>query len=558
LVPHRASSPARAACRANGEAVRTADDRKAEESQTVRFDFAGSLLSEGSTEDLLSWPGEDREGVWHTQRTAQSLLLVNSRSLEATALTRQKNLTVCVVGSPHWVDGRHEAPRDSESLAESVAAGWRRWGPAFLERLRGPFSVALVESDTRTVLLATDRFGIHPVAWALVGGNGGAVVFASHVGAIRQHPALVDAELNDQAILDYLHFHVVPAPATVYRGIAKLRAGERLLWRDGRLDVARYWEPEFVGASASPADAERPDVLELHKQLHQALNEAVTRATVPAGRTACFLSGGLDSSSVSGVFSRQHRYTAVDAYTIGFEAKGFDEMSYARIAARHFGINLHERYIEPDEVAEAMPHVAAWYDEPFGNSSAVPAFVCANTAAQDGTRRLLAGDGGDELFAGNSRYLRQQLFSYYDRLPDSLQRLLQGFLLLKRDGGSPFRAVPGLSKLVSYVDQARPGMPARYDSYNYLVRYGAAHVLASPFLKRVDIRHPLTLMEEVWLRAPTDNLLQRMLYLDWQFTLADNDLRKVSEMCAAAGLSVSYPMLDEAVLQLSLQVPPQK
>ncbi|MEO0973435.1 MAG: asparagine synthase-related protein, partial [Pseudomonadota bacterium] len=389
--------------------------------------------------------------------------------------------------------------------------------------------------------------GVFPLVWAQAGEG---LVFGASVGAVRAHPA-VKAELDPQAIFDYLYFHAVPAPSTAYRGISRLRSAERLLWRKGRAQVDRYWQPEFTAAG------QRVDERGLGEALRTQLGAAVADAADGGERVACFLSGGLDSSSVTGLAASRLAQAKGRAYTMGFAAEGFDEMEYARLAARHFSVELRERYISPDEVAEAMPVVAAWYDEPFGNSSAVPAYVCAKTAAEEGVTRMLAGDGGDELFAGNARYVRQQLFHYYDRLPSPAKTLLQRALLMGDDSASPLAKVPGLSKLVSYVAQARPGMPARYDSYNFVLRYGADRLLSDEWLAQVRVDHPLALQEETWSSAPTDDLLQQMLFLDWQFTLADNDLRKVGGMCAAAGVQVSYPMLDDRVLDVSLAVPPE-
>jgi asparagine synthase (glutamine-hydrolysing) len=518
------------------------------------MEFAGWLCARGRPSGVL-WPGIDDAGPASVRVIGQEQyhIAVARDSVQDAHLGCVGDVAICVVGTPRWRDAELEARRHAGELLVSIGEAWKRWGAALLERLEGAFSLVVIDGAHHRALLASDRFAIHPVVWAVKGSGADAtLVFASHVGPVRRHPALGDPPLDPQAVYDYLHFHVVPAPKSIYRGIDKLRAGERLLWQDGDVELARYWEPTFA------APGHRADMAGLQQAVQDALAQSVSRTTEQHADIACFLSGGLDSSSVSGLFARARGERTAPAYTMGFEADGFDEMAYARIAARHFRIDLHERYIEPDEVAEAMPLVAAWYDEPFGNSSAVPAFVCAGTAAQDGITHLLAGDGGDELFAGNSRYVRQQLFSYYDRLPGAAQSLLQHLLGLDADGPSPLRAIPGVSKLVSYVDQARPGMPARYDSYNYLVRYGAEKVLTPELLALVDTAHPLALMEEVWKRAPTENLLQRMLYLDWQFTLADNDLRKVGEMCAAVGVAVSYPMLDDDVLALSLQVPPNE
>lgn len=134
-----------------------------------------------------------------------------------------------------------------------------------------------------------------------------------------------------------------------------------------------------------------------------------------------FLSGGTDSSTVSGLVSELSGLPA-EAYSIGFDAEGFDETEYARLAAKHFGCNLHEYYVTPADVRAAIPQVAAAYDEPFGNASAVPAYLCARRAAQDGRTILLAGDGGDEIFGGNARYAKQKVFEAYWAIPGPLRR----------------------------------------------------------------------------------------------------------------------------------------
>ena len=122
----------------------------------------------------------------------------------------------------------------------------------------------------------------------------------------------------------------------------------------------------------------------------------------------CFLSGGTDSSTVAGTLKQVTGSAAT--FSIGFDAAGYDEMDYARIAAKHFGTDHHEHYVTPAELVSAIPKVAAHYDQPFGNSSAVPAYICATVARDHGVRKLLAGDGGDELFGGNTRYAKQKIF----------------------------------------------------------------------------------------------------------------------------------------------------
>ncbi len=469
------------------------------------------------------------------------------------ALARDGGRLACLVGRPRWADPSLEAVRRERGAGASLLAAWRARGEGCLQLLQGAFALALVDREARTVLLATDRFATHPLAWARARGAEG-IVFGTSVGAVRAHPA-VQAPLDPQAVFDYLYFHCIPAPGCAFTGIAKLRAGERLLWRDGSIDIARYWFPPMAPQRLPPSRARA-----LEDTLRQAIGEAVARAMVPGSpaqpATACFLSGGLDSSTVAGMAAREADAGSRQvAYAMGFAASGFDEMGYARIAAEHFGLELRERYVRPEEIGEAMVAVARWYDEPFGNSSAVPTFICASTAAQDGVRRLLAGDGGDELFAGNTRYVRQLLFDHFDRLPAPARAVVPRLLLLDERGATPLRRVPLVSKAASYVAQARLGMPARYESWNYLTRYGADSIITPEVLADVDTARPWHLLEALYAESDGHHPLHRMLHLDWQLTLADNDLRKVGGMCAAAGVEVAYPMLDEAVVAVAAEVP---
>jgi asparagine synthase (glutamine-hydrolysing) len=225
-------------------------------------------------------------------------------------------------------------------------------------------------------------------------------------------------------------------------------------------------------------------------------------------------------------------------------------MGYARIAARHFGVRLHEYYVTPDDVLAAVPQVAGAYDEPFGNASAVPAWYCARMARQDGKHALLAGDGGDEIFGGNARYAKQKMFAVFDRVPTPL-RALAG-TLPKLPGGM---SIPLLRKLGSYVGQARVPMPDRLESYNFLHRTPLAEIFTKDFLSAIDSGAPLAGLREVYLRTASADLLKRMLHLDLKITLADNDLRKVKRMCALAGVDVSFPMLDEALVEFAARVP---
>jgi asparagine synthase (glutamine-hydrolysing) len=226
-------------------------------------------------------------------------------------------------------------------------------------------------------------------------------------------------------------------------------------------------------------------------------------------------------------------------------------MEYARIAARHFGTRHHEYYVTPDDVVAAIPLIAAVHDQPFGNSSAVPAFYCAKLAKADGIDTLLGGDGGDELFGGNERYAKQYLYSLYSDLPAALRKGLiepMAFLL---------PSVNIIGKAQRYMRNASEPMPARYDNYNLLERLGATGVFTAEFLAAVDPKRPQALMAQTYRQAHAGTLINRMLAFDLKYTLADNDLLKVTRSCELAGVSARYPMLDDSVVAFSASLAPR-
>ncbi|MEO7385664.1 MAG: asparagine synthase-related protein, partial [Gammaproteobacteria bacterium] len=268
-----------------------------------------------------------------------------------------------------------------------------------LETARGHFSLAIVDSAASRVLLAVDRSGVGSLAWAKA--PGGLLVFGTSPLDVARHPAIA-AGVSRQALFDFLHFHMVPSPGTVYTGVGKLRPAHCLLHESGRTTVRSYWQPRFAtGTDASPEA--------LKEELRNALRNSVGRAASAGGNVGAFLSGGLDSSSVAGMLAAVSP-GPTRTFSIGFEAEEYNELGFARLAAQRFNLDSVELTVKPADVTEAIPALAAAFDEPFGNSSAVPTYWCARIAKERGVTHLLAGDGGDELFGGNKHYSRQAIF----------------------------------------------------------------------------------------------------------------------------------------------------
>jgi asparagine synthase (glutamine-hydrolysing) len=438
------------------------------------------------------------------------------------------------------------APDSTEPLgAAELARLYRAHGKDLLARIHGSFALAVLDLRLRQCLFAVDRAGIRPLYVARIGES---VAFSSRLAALAGIPGQAP-RVSDQALFDYLYFHVIPSPGTVYAGIDKLMPAQALeLDAAGRRE-SFYWRMPY-------RDHNPAAVQDLSREFRDLLPRAVGRAAdAPgpgSGSVGCFLSGGTDSSTVAGNL-RLLKAAPVRTYSMGFEAEGYDEIEYARLAARHFGTDPREYYVKPQDVVDAIPEVAGYCDEPFANASIVPAYLCARFARTDGTGRLLAGDGGDEIFGGNARYANQQLFEIYRNLPG----------WLRRAAVDPIAALPGLDslpglrKLKSYVDQARVPLPDRLESYNFLHRTPLAEIFDPELLARVDPEAPLRSQRECYARTDSQAMVNRMMHLDLKITLADNDLRKVNQACELAGVDVRYPLLDERLMEFAAGVPPR-
>jgi len=448
------------------------------------------------------------------------------------------DIQVAIAGYPCWPESAFQAIASEKGHAQAAAEAYRRLGDGLLQHLSGSFALAIFEPRIGHALVAVDRLGTRPLAFSAFNNT---LVIASHANAVLAHPNVSQA-LDWQGLFNYLYFHMVPSPGSIYRDIGKLLPGECLTYDNGTATRSFYWQLAYQ----EPDAHEDQLSTELLSLLEKSVGKCLTGET-----TGAFLSGGLDSSTVTGMLAKLSG-GRVDVYGIGFDAKGYDEMDYARASARHFNANLHEYYVTPQDVIDAIPKIAAAYDEPFGNASAIPAYYCARMAKQDGISCLLAGDGGDEIFAGNERYAKQLLFGAYEQMPALLRQSLIEPLFL----GTPFtKHVPLLRKVRSYIEQARVDMPARMETYNFLHRTPLEEIFAPEFLSQVDTGAPLINIKAVYDRPVNTSMLKRMLHMDLKITLADNDLRKVNRMCEIAGIEVRYPMLDEELVEFSARVP---
>jgi asparagine synthase (glutamine-hydrolysing) len=348
-----------------------------------------------------------------------------------TRVDEEAGLITAIDGAPRWEIPKLDKIARAKGHAAAVAAAYRDDGDEFLKSLKGQFSVVVIDVAKRHVLLAVDRMGVGRMYYTRA--DDGALVFGSTADAVAAHPGVLST-ISDQGVFDYLFFYVSPAPATIYREQSKLSAGQVLIADADGVRTEHYWRMPYQEQTSATEDV-------LAEQLRERLHSAVAASVEGenTNRIGAFLSGGLDSSTLVGMLCKQTE-KPIKAFTIGFDADGFDEMPYAENAAKHFGATHVSYYLTADDLVDAVPRFATGYDEPFGNSSAVPTYCCARVARDNGVELMIAGDGGDELFAGNERYLHYGIFERYNALPALLRKALVGpaVALMEQAGDTRF------------------------------------------------------------------------------------------------------------------------
>ncbi len=467
---------------------------------------------------LLGWDGGPSNLIW---------------------LSEGDGVYAIISGRPRWRDSKLAKTAAEHGHGTAIRIAYSEHGDKAISLVYGSFAICIFDDRQRRLILAIDRLGIERMCYCF--DDGDSLSFATTLTSIKRLRT-ESSTVSNQALFDFMYFHVIPSPSTIYEKVRKLEPGQMLTFDGSVTELSYYWTPKFV------AD-DNTNEADLSVELLDTLGTAVERCNADE-RTGCFLSGGLDSSTVTGLACKLSS-RKIDAFTIGFDQAGYDEVTFARAAAKHFGANLTEYYVTPEDISGTVDEIATTYDEPFGNSSAIPTLFCARLAAENGKTHLLAGDGGDELFAGNERYETQTIFDYYHQIPGWMRSAIVEPVFLNNAANW----TPLSRKVRRYIEQANVEMPERLQTYNTLNTNRIADVFTTEFLETVDTGRPVSEMKRWYHKGSEADFLSRMLFFDWKLTLADNDIRKVNAMCERENIRVSYPMLDDDLVDLSTKIP---
>lgn len=295
----------------------------------------------------------------------------------------------------------------TRSDTEVIIHGWLEWGVDCLEHFEGMFAFALWDSKDKSLFCARDRFGKKPFCYTV---QQGTLVFASELTALTRFPGL-QCTVRPDTLMRYLAYEYVPTPQCVYQEVHKLPPAHFLLLRDGQIKVQRYWDmpvPDNSSGGRQPAEEE------LAAELRALLAAAVKRRMISDVPLGVFLSGGIDSSIVAGLMAMQA--PRIKTFSIGFTEASYDESHYARIVARHYDTDHHERILSAADCARILPEVVSRLDEPMADASVAPTYLLSGVTREKVTVAL-GGDGADELLAGYEHYIGFKVAEWYNALP---------------------------------------------------------------------------------------------------------------------------------------------
>jgi asparagine synthase (glutamine-hydrolysing) len=479
-------------------------------------------------------------GVAHIVRNSSTFVALGADDFSAEFWG--EGVGICLAGDIQ-IDGDSLTDANGpakESIIKVLSLRYLTKGDDFLRDLRGSFRLALWDSEKQKLLLAVDPFATRPLYYSCANG---VLVFAPRISGFSSLPE-ISKEVDPNVVYFYLNHSFIPAPFTIYHDIRRLEPGHYLCWQDGRLTVSQYWDIQYEEDRSLTADA-ASDLI--RSTVEKSVRFHLGAQSCGLQEIGAFLSGGTDSSTLLGLMSKV-MVGRTKTFSVGFEEERYNEIHYARTAAAHFNAEAYEYFVSADNALAALPSLGAYFDEPFGNSSAIPTYFCLRMAKEAGIRVMFAGDGGDELFAGNERYSEERYFLPFDALPISLQ-------ITSRRIAGLFPDVYPLRKIRRYIERASEPNPTRFFHYQLFLHEHADDFFTDDFRTNLDQDFPLVIPQQHYRKVIAAAPLNRLLYMDLKMCIADNDLFKVNRMAEALGVKVCYPYLDRGLAEITGKIP---
>ena len=422
----------------------------------------------------------------------------------------------------------------TNSDTETIIHAFEEYGSDCVHKLRGMFAFAIWDKKDESLFIARDRVGKKPLFYSLL--PNGNFVFGSELKSLITHGE-ISKEIDYSALDSYLTFGYVPEEFCIFRGVEKLLPGHFLIFKDGRIKTEQFWDFKYEEISEIKSEEE------YQTELLEKIKDAVRVRLISEVPLGAFLSGGVDSSAIVGLMS-QILDKPVKTFSIGFNEDTFSELKYARITAQHFNTEHHEFIVTPDLV-ETIDELVWHFDEPFSDPSSMPTYMVSKMA-RDYVTVVLSGDGGDELFAGYTRYLIDKKRSGLGSLPKALRKgLMQPISEALPHGarGKNFLYNTSLDAVDRYIDSISQFGKLKKNSL-YAEKFKA---------KLRNGENAEALYRQIANSISTGNPIDNLLYLDSKTYLPSDILTKVDRMSMATSLEARVPLLDQDLIDFVTQ-----
>ena len=426
------------------------------------------------------------------------------------------------------------------SPEEYVLAAWRKYGDGFLDSFEGKFTLALADTEQNTLLLARDHFGGFPLYYCC-----GEDFFASGPLRTLADSGLIPKKLSTEGLCDYFSLRFIPAPDTIFEGIRALMAGHllKVTVSDGRVTAEDrcWWD----------VDCSSENMLHDYETCREQLRETLLTATDERcfdGRNGVFLSGGIDSTILTGAASTLLG-RRIDSFTVGFREEAYDESPRAKIAAEAHHTEHHLYVLDYNEALGELDRIIAGFDQPFADDSAVPTWVINRFAAAQGLVNVLTGDGSDQIFSGSSKYFIRRYVDRIMRFPKPLRALGRAAVFALPDRSAATRK---MRKVMACVDMDAYHMRRR------MLQLGLDEAGLTALLqgKVADFENDAVARLYAVNRESADELTNT-LYVDLKVVADGAMMTKMGSMSRMAGIRTHMPFLSKKLLTLAFRIPPE-
>jgi len=428
---------------------------------------------------------------------------------------------------------------------EVIVNLYEEYGVEFVKKLIGMFAIGIFDIKKNLLILARDHIGIKPLYYYY---KDNSLVFGSEIKSILKFPN-IDKTLNYEAIDYFLSLEYIPAPLSIFKNINKLLPGHYLLYNGEEINIKKYWDIE-------PKERSINDFSELKEEFWDILNNSVKIRMISDVPLGAFLSGGVDSSTIVGVMTKNSS-EKIKTFSIGFEEKSYSELKYSEIVSKHFDTEHYVKELNPD-INDLILKISKKLDEPLGDFSNYPTFLVSKTAREKVTV-VLSGDGGDEIFGGYEHYIAQKLSKIIDIKP---------FKMLHNPLYFISRLIPPSTKkkgLINRIKRFSEGL--KHDSLNRHFRWMMFLTdNQKKSLYNIDfynnIKNHLNLYDRYPFSIYFNNLekfrgINKDLYLDFKTYMVDDILVKVDRMSMLNSLEARVPLLDYRIVEFAFSLPPE-